>query len=218
MRRNYLHNQRQDASSLNLGKQWNEGWVNSMFEIVWQAYDNLLGYYNENSKKIKDESEDEITFALLRHTDIVKDYFPAIFKKLKFHNQPPDKSKPRNRKNNTNDIGVFFAKEIEKPEFIFESKKISTLTENGISSYKEDLDAFLDEYYGLHLSESALIAYLHTGTPENMFELVKNLIKTKLTQFSNSINRPHKTSNHKKTVANAKSPDFLCHHLIFEMQ
>ena len=218
MRRNFHKSQRQDASALNLGNDWNEGWINCMFDIVWQSYDRLLKYYKSEGKEAKSQSEDEITFALLRHTDKIKGYYPAKFKKyIEFHNQPPDKSKPRNRKNNTNDIGVFFGNEIEKPAFIFESKKISTLTEKGISSYIEDLQAYLDEYYGSHLSESALIAYLHTGITSTMLDLIKKSIKTKLKQFSKFANRSHQTSEHKKTSNNSGQNDFLCHHLIFEM-
>lgn len=217
MRRNFQHLQRQDASSLNLGNDWNDGWINSTLDIVWRAYDKLLSYYKSKDKKPKDESEDEITFALLRHTDIIKGYYPANFKKITFHNQPPDKSKVRNRKNNTNDVGVFFGDEIEKPAFIFEAKKINTLTDKGINPYKEDLEAFLDEYYGSHLSEGGLIAYLHKETPNKMFDLIKKSLKTKLNQAVSFVNRPHKTSKHKKATPNSIQPDFLCHHLVFEM-
>lgn len=217
MRRNFHKSQRQDVSALNLGNKWNEGWINCVFDIVWQSYDRLLQYYKDTGKDAKKESEDEITTALLRFTKIIRGSSPAHFEPLDFVNQPPDKSKTRNRKNNTNDVGVFFGNEIEKPAFIFESKKISTLTEKGIASYIEDLQAYLDEYYGSHLSESALIAYLHTGTPTKMFELIKKSIKTKLKQFSTFANRPHQTSEHKKTSSSLDQKDFLCHHLIFEM-
>lgn len=217
MRRNFHKIQRQDISVLNLGNEWNEGWINCVFDIVWQAYDKLLPYYKNKGRYPKNESEDEITTALLRFTKIIRGSSPARFEPLDFVNQPPDKSKPRNRKNNTNDIGVFFGNEIEKPAFIFESKKITTLTENGMTSYKEDLEAYLEEYYGSHLSESGLIAYLHNGTTTKMFEIVKKSLKTTLKQFSTFASRPHKTSEHKKTVSSSSKADFLCHHLIFEM-
>ena len=112
---------------------------------------------------------------------------------------------------------MFFGNEIEKSAFIFESKKITTLTEKGISKYKEDLYAYLEDYYGSHLSESALIAYLHSGTVDKMFGLIKTVLKTKLTKFSNSSKRPHKSSKHKKLKSKSSQKDFLCHHLIFEM-
>jgi hypothetical protein len=217
LHRDFLNNQRHDISALNLGKEWNEGWINCVFGIVWQSYDRLMQFYKSESKEAKSESEDEITTALLRFTKIIRGASPARFEPLDFVNQPPDKSKPRNRKNNTNDIGVFFGNEIEKPAFIFESKKISTLTDNGISSYKEDLDAYLEGYYGSHLSESALIAYLHKGTMDEMFNLVKKAIGTKLETFSTFASRPHKISRHKKLVENLTQEDFLCHHLVFEM-
>lgn len=217
MRRNFHKSQRQDISALNLGNEWNEGWLNCVFDIIWQSYDRLLQYYKSESKDAKKESEDEITTALLRFTKIVRGASPARFEPLDFVNQPPDKSKPRNRKNNTNDVGVFFGNEIEKPAFIFESKKISTLTEKGVNPYKEDLQAYLEEYYGSHLSESALIAYLHSGTTSTIFELIKKSIKIKLKQFSTFASRPHQTSEHKKTSSSSSQKDFLCHHLIFEM-
>jgi hypothetical protein len=217
LRRDFHSNQRQDVSALNLGSDWNVGWRNCVFDVVWKAYDQLLQYYKDGSTDAKKQSEDEITTALLRFTKIVRGSSPARFEPLDFVNQPPDKSKTRNRKNNTNDIGVFFGDEIEKPAFIFESKKISTLTEKGIKPYKEDLDAYLEEYYGSHLSESALITYLHKGAPDKMFDLVTKVIKTKLKQFSVFASRPHKTSKHKKTVKNPIQKDFLCHHLVFEM-
>ncbi len=217
LRRNLHKIQRRDISALSLGNEWNEGYLKCVFDIVWQAYDKLLPYYKNKNRKPKNESEDEITTALLRFTKIIRGFSPARFEPLDFVNQPPDKSKPRNRKNNTNDIGVFFGNEIEKPVFIFESKKIKTLTENGISKYKEDLDAYLEEYYGSHLSESALIAYLHNGTTNKMFELIKTSLKTKLKQFSTFANRPHKTSEHKKTSNSSNQTNFRCHHVIFEM-
>lgn len=217
MSRNFHKSKRQDVSALNLGNEWNEGWLNCVFGIVWQSFDKLTDYYKERERKAKDESEDEITTALLRFTKIIRGFSPARFEPLDFVNQPPDKSRPRNRKNNTNDVGVFFGNEIEKPAFIFESKKITTLTENGINSYKEDLDAYLEEYYGSHLSESALIAYLHKGTVDKMFSLIKTVFKTQLKNFTSSSKRLHKTSKHKKTVTNAAQTDFLCHHLVFEM-
>ncbi len=140
MRRNLHKFQRQDVSALNLGSKWDEGWLPCVIDIVWKSFDKLTDYYKEKERKAKDESEDEITTALLRFTKIVRGYSAARFEPLDFVNQPPDKSQPRNRKNYTNDIGVFFGNEIEKPAFIFESKKIDSLTEKakGFKSYIED--------------------------------------------------------------------------------
>lgn len=215
MRRNFHNSQRQDASALNLGNEWNEGWVTRVFETIWQSYNKLMHSYKEKGENAKDKIENLISSDLVRYAndikhDVLKGYSSTIIRKLQFHNQPPDERK-------SNDIGVFMGVE-DKPKFIFEAKKINTLTEKGIGSYIEDLKSYLSEYYGSHLSESALIAYLHTGTVNEIFELIEKVKKTTLTQFSAFNNRPHKTSKHSKIVANAKNPDFLCHHLIFEMQ
>jgi len=222
LRRNFHNSQRRDASALNLSDEWNEGWLNCVFEIAWQAYDELAKYYKKRAKgkKATDESEDEITTAFLRFMNISKSYSPAKFRLLDFVNQPPDKSKPRNRKANTNDIGVFFGNEIEKPKFIFESKKIDTVTKSGIKSYKEDLDIFLEEKYGSHLSESGLIAYLLVKTTKEMFEVIEKSFNKTLTSFNNlgKTKRPHKTSKHKRKSKSALRKDFLCHHLVFEIK
>lgn len=214
MRRNFYNSQRQDVSPLNLGNEWDEDWISCVFETIWQAYDNLMKFYKSSGKKAKDEFENQITSDLVINAedikfDVLEGYSPAEIRKLKLQNQPPDKRK-------SNDIGVFFGID-DKPVFIFEAKKIDILTEKGINSYKEDLDAYLEEYYGSHLSESALIAYLHTGTVDTMFGLIKKVIKTKLTNFYNPSKRPHKTSKHKKIKSGTIEKDFLCHHLIFEM-
>lgn len=218
VRRNFHNTPRQDISVWNLGYEWNEGWLNCTFDIIWQAYERLFTYYKNKTIDVKTNSEDEITAALLRFTKIVRGFSPGRFEALDFVNQPPDKSRPRIRKGNTNDIGVFFGEEIEKPEFIFESKKIETVTEKGIKSYVDDLDAYLTEYYGSHLWQSGLIAYLLNGTTQKMFNAIRTSLNTKLKQFSGLTSRPHKTSSHKKTNSNAAVPNFICHHLIFDMQ
>lgn len=214
MRRNFHKSQRQDASALNLGNEWGEDWKNCVFEIVWKAYDKLIQFYKDNGRDAKKEIEDQITSDLVLNAndikhDVLEGYSPDNIRKLQFHHQPPDVKK-------SNDIGVFLGAN-DKLVFIFESKKISTLTEKGIAKYIEDLQAYLDEYYGSHLSESALITYLHMGTTSTMFELIKKSIKTKLKQVSKFTSRPHKKSEHKKTSSSSSESDFLCHHLIFEM-
>lgn len=218
MHRNFHKSQRQDVSILSLGNEWNEGWKIRVFETIWQAYDKLMEFYKVNGKNAKDEIENQITSDLVLNAndvkyDVLEGFPPTETRKLQFHNQPPDEKK-------SNDIGVFLGVD-NKPVFIFESKKIESLSEKqdwrGILSYQKDLQAYLDEYYGSHLPESALIAYLHIGTTDKMFELIKTSIKTKLKQFSKFASRPHKTSKHKKTISSSANKDFLCHHLIFEM-
>jgi hypothetical protein len=193
---------------------WGDDWVTCVMEIVWEAYDLLRQYYDDKGIKFVDESEDEITFALLRYIDQVKDYSPTSFKIVKFHNQPPDKSQPRNRKRNTNDIGVFFESEVEKPVFIFEAKKINRLTESGIKSYLEDLQAFLNGNYGSHLSESALIAYISSAQQDIFFKILEKSLRKKISAFSRISRRFHKISKHKKT-GNLSQQKFICHHLVF---
>lgn len=178
-----------------------------------------MQFYKDKGKNAKDEIENQITSNLVitandvKH-DVLEGFSTAEFRKLQFHNQPPDERK-------YNDIGVIFGFD-DKPVFIFEAKKIETLQETAksyrsISSYKKDLERFLTGYYGAHLPESALIAYLHIGTTDKMFELIKKVLKTNLRKFTAFANRPHKTSEHRKTSPASSKPKFLCHHLIFEM-
>jgi hypothetical protein len=214
LRRNFQETHRLDASALNLGNEWNEGWLNCVFNTIWQAYDKLMLAYKSEGKDIKKETENSISSDLVRYANhikysVLKGYSTAHVQKLEFHNQPPDKKK-------SNDIGVFFGIKNNKPSFIFEAKKITLrLTKSGIKDYLEDLNSYLTEYYISHLSESALIAYLHIGTVNKMFELIEKSLNRKLKNFS--ANRPHKTSEHTKTSSTSSQPNFLCHHLIFEM-
>ncbi len=217
MPRNIPEASRPDLSNLNLSDKWNRDWLNCALDIVWQAYDKLMQSYKDKGKNAKTEIENQITSDLILEAqdvkyDVLEGFSAAEFRKIKFQNQPPDKRK-------SNDFGVFFGND-DKAVFIFEAKKIDSLTDKakGIKSYIEDLKAYLNEYYISHLPESALIAYLHTGTSDKMFELIEKILKTKLKKYTYFANRPHKTSEHKKTSSTSIQPNFLCHHLIFEMQ
>jgi hypothetical protein len=89
-----------------------------------------------------------------------------------------------------------------------------------LTSYLRDLDEkFLKCKAAPFSHEGALIGYLISGNPAVVFDGIAAHVGQLLLSPHEFAGRNHRTSNHKREVAQGKPypKDFLCHHLIMEL-
>ena len=93
-------------------------------------------------------------------------------------------------------------------------------TDGSVAPYIEDLkNEFLTCRYAPFSSEGAMLGYLISGKPDNVFRHLENKIPCELHQHPVSPERAHRYSEHdRKVPKNKPYPErFRCHHLILEV-
>jgi hypothetical protein len=90
-------------------------------------------------------------------------------------------------------------------------------TPGQVSAYVADLkQQFLTCRYAPFSSEGAMLGYLLSGTTDAAFAAIEVAIPTSLIDYPGAAGRPHKTSDHSRTVPVGKRYPavFRCHHLL----
>jgi len=79
-------------------------------------------------------------------------------------------------------------------------------------------DRFLTCHYAPFSSEGAMLAYLFSGSSEEVFSNVSKALTCCLAQHPGFAGRPHKTSDHVRTVPLGKeyAASFRCHHMVLQ--
>jgi hypothetical protein len=92
-------------------------------------------------------------------------------------------------------------------------------TDGTVGEYVKDINnEFLTCRYAPFSGEAAMLAYLLSGNPKNVFSNLAAKIPCRLTAHQVFLSRPHRVSEHERKVA-ADKPyprDFYCHHLVLE--
>jgi len=80
-------------------------------------------------------------------------------------------------------------------------------------------ERFLTCMYAPFSSEGAMLAYLFSGSPQKVFSNVSKALLCCLAQHPGFPGRPHKTSDHVRTVPHAKkyAAAFRCHHMVLQI-
>lgn len=91
--------------------------------------------------------------------------------------------------------------------------------DGAVGEYVKDVNnEFLTCRYAPFSSEGAMLAYLLSGSPKNVFKNLVVKIPCRLTAHSKYVGRPHMVSKHQRQVEPGKPYPtfFLCHHLVLE--
>jgi hypothetical protein len=92
-------------------------------------------------------------------------------------------------------------------------------TDGTVGEYVKDVNnEFLTCRYAPFSSEGAMLAYLLSGHPENVFSNLAAKIPCRLTAHEEFSTRPHRVSEHQRQVETGKPYPrvFCCHHLVLE--
>ena len=92
-------------------------------------------------------------------------------------------------------------------------------TDGAVGEYVNDVNnEFLACRYAPFSSEGAMLAYLLSGTPENVFGNLAAKIPCNLATHLRFADRPHRVSEHHRQIEPGKPypREFLCHHLVLE--
>jgi hypothetical protein len=93
-------------------------------------------------------------------------------------------------------------------------------TDGMIAEYIKNIqNKFLTCYYAPFSSEGAMLGYLFSGSPENVFDNLENKIPCQLLSPIPNPNRPQRYSDHLRQVKIGKSypVHFRCQHLILQI-
>ena len=99
-----------------------------------------------------------------------------------------------------------------------EAKVLST--DASLSEYvKEIMENFLTCRYAPFVVQGAMLGYLLKGVPSKFYNKLSEQLHCPLAQHADFPDRNHKTSDHQRSVPPGKpySPQFRCHHLVFEI-
>lgn len=186
-------------------------------KCLWEAYDLL---------------QKEVLSSLVRHSDdyvlecsITDELEPRIRRSLT-GDEPYDVQHASNewatRLPNSDRPPVydiaFFLHSNSQTKWPVEAKVLRTPGQ--VAAYVDDLiDQFLTCRYAPFSSEGAMVGYLLKGTPDAALKAIARRIPCTLADYSDAPGRPHKTSDHMRSVpAGQQSPPrFRCHHLIFSI-
>lgn len=92
-------------------------------------------------------------------------------------------------------------------------------TDGTVGEYvKEVNNEFLTCRYAPFSGEGAMLAYLLSGNPKNVFANLATKIPCRLTAHQEFLHRPHMMSEHQRQVETGKPypKHFCCHHLVLE--
>lgn len=97
--------------------------------------------------------------------------------------------------------------------------KVLRLDTNVAEYVKAVNERFLTCYYAPFSSEAAMLAYLFAGDPVNVFSRTEKALSCSLAAYRGFPTRPHKTSDHVRTVPHGKAyaAAFRCHHMVLQI-
>ena len=195
-----------------LAGRWCADYSAILLNYVWQGYDLLLRQLPAgiNEKDLERSISEALEW---RIRDVMSGDEPFIIQHGSFEREtmlPPPAQPPEY------DL-AFKLRAKERIMWPFEAKVLGT--DGAVNDYKNDLNnEFLTCRYAPFSSEGAMLGYLLTGTPENVFRSLEKKIPCVLAVHPDFTNRPCKMSDHIRQVEPGKSypARFRCYHLILE--
>lgn len=200
-----------------LARQWNERAIDVLFGYVWSGYDLLLTevLHGRDWTHVGDDVERDITEHLelmIRRNMTGYQPFDVQHGRHERETRAPAPAQPPQY-----DI-AFFLRAFPRVSLPLEAKVLHTDQE--VAAYVRDLqEEFLTCRYAPFSAEGAMVAYLMKGAAESVFKKVARVVPCRLHTHGGFPGRPHRYSDHKRTVEQGKSypKRFRCHHLVLHL-
>jgi len=192
-----------------LARQWRSDAIDILLRYIWEGFDHLGGEAIDVTDS--DENlEDDITFAA--HCRI-QDTMPRLSPFCLIH-QPRERER-RKKKGQmpTSDIGFRLRGGNIRSHFTVEAKVIRT--EGAVSRYVNEIeDNLLTGRYSTFSSEAVMLGYLLAGSPDATFDAIAASLDSELKMHPTFSSRNQRYSDHNRTMENASTFRFRCHHLL----
>jgi hypothetical protein len=198
-----------------LAKEWSDDASVIILSLIWEGYDRLfadLGIAGINEfdleRSISQSLEPRIRLGMSGDEPFEIQHGSFERETMLGHGaQPP-----------AYDL-AFFLRADERIMWPLEAKVLET--DGRVSEYVNDLrNEFLKCRYAPFSSEAAMLGYLLSGTPEQVFRNLEKKIPCTLRGHPRFLDRPAKVSDHVRAVETGKPypVQFRCHHLIMEFR
>lgn len=206
---------------------WSLRWSNSILQYIWEGYD-----------LFKAETLTKIDFSLVTifiENSVTELLLPCIREKatgnipFDIEHEIGERETAIAGQTPRNDI-VFILREKRRLKYPLEAKALKFDTKAVLEEergYIESINTrFLTGKYAPFSSEGAMLGYLINGSPNRCLENIATSLGVTLTQDEKFPLRPHKFSEHTRTLSNVKNTDlhpfcpklFRLHHLILEIK
>lgn len=200
-----------------VAKSWKVNASAILLSFVWQAYDLLQNDVLSpiDWKTVEEQLERSITQLLepMIHDVMTGDEpFYVQYEVFEFETRKSATAQPPQY-----DI-AFILYSNRRIMFPLEAKILRS--DGAVALYINDLkDEFLTCNYAPFSSEGAMLGYLFSGEPNNVFRHLANKVPCELRPHPAFPDRDHKYSEHPRQVPTGKSypAHFRCHHLILRM-
>ena len=201
---------------------WPAHVVKQMLTLVWEGFDQLkvlprfkqLDFsqdYAQLERSLTDLHMDEITLLWREKGNTFESFIPK-HEPWEWHQITNRSARPPSC-----DLG-FVLRSNRRIRWAVEAKVLQSPA--AMAAYLADLDKFLDGRSAPFSTESALGAYLISGTADEVFMAIAKKLHGELKLHEDFPSRPHRYSEHERKPA--KLPEgmptaFICHHLVFSL-
>jgi len=208
-------------ASANRLAEWPPATVPQLLQLVWTAYDRLITKKLSRidletsdlqlERSVSEHLHNEIQL-LLREKGGYASYLIAQ-EKFEYESLDPKSNRPPQY-----DIAFVWC---DDTTIIWPCEAKVLRREGDVAAYLADVrEAFLFCVYAPFSSSGAMLGLLVTGKPHQALAHIENKLQTTLERFTGHARRPHRTSNHLRTIPVGKSypTSFTLHHLILSLQ
>lgn len=193
---------------------WRDDVIQKLLGYVWEAYDYV--YANYLSQIPVDEDYDDLERSiteLLEHNiqDNIDRYLSYRVQHESFERETRDVSPAQPPQY---DIAFVWNRD---PQIKWPLEAKIAKTDGNIAPYIKDIkEQFLTCRYAPFSNGGAMLCYLKRGSATKLLSNIEKRLGCTLSQYAGFPERPHKTSEHTRTVPTGKDypVHFRCHHLI----
>jgi hypothetical protein len=200
-----------------IANEWREEASNVLSSFIWEAYELLKNEVLDqiDSSQIEAELERSITQLLEPRIRKVMTGFEPFFVQHGVYENETRKDSPAQPPQY--DI-AFVLNSNQRVMWPCEAKVL--YTDGTVAEYINDIkNEFLTCRYAPFSSEGAMLGYLFSGSPDNVFDNLEKKIPCKLIHLTQTSDRPQRYSDHIRQVKIGKSypVHFRCQHLILQI-
>jgi len=201
-----------------IAKTWQNDASSILLSYIWKGYDLLHDEVLSQIEPNLTDDELERSISQLLESRIHKvmtgnEPFYVQHEVYEFETRQPSPAQPPQY-----DIAFVLN---ENPRIVWPLEAKVLRSDRSVASYINDLkNEFLSCRYAPFSSEGAMLGYLFSGAPENVFLHIEKKVPCKLHHHLDFSERNHKYSDHTRCVPTGKSylSHFRCQHLIFCMK
>lgn len=200
-----------------IANEWQKNAADNLLAFIWDAYELLKNDMLDQTGDCKNEEELERCITQLLEQRIQRaltgdEPFSVQHGSYEFETRKEAPAQPPQY-----DI-AFVLNANHRVMWPCEAKVLQT--DGRIAEYVKDInDQFLTCRYAPFSSEGAMLGYLVSGSPDNVFANIEKNVPCQLYIPSHETNRAQRFSDHKRNVPTEKSYpiNFRCHHLILQI-